>query len=74
MDQSPTKDFIVISGPNSKLFFQHIMNVLELAKVEGVPDEELGHIIRRCITDLKDIRQNVITHRKVELSALKNQL
>lgn len=45
-----------------------LMEVISQAKIEGITDEEAGHIIRNVIIDLRDVRQNVIRFRKVQKS------
>lgn len=50
----------------SDTLVSHVINILELVRLEGVSDEELGEIIKQTVVELRGVRQNVIAHRKIE--------
>lgn len=48
----------------------YTMTIIESARLEGISDPDMVELLRQTITDLKDIRQNLMRHRKVELTKI----
>lgn len=59
-------DSIVRGRKAADVLIEDIIKVLTEAKLKDFTDAEVGMILRDVITDLKDIRQNVLRWRKVQ--------
>ena len=46
----------------------YFITILELAQLEGMKEDEMGEMIKQTIIDLKDVRQNLLRFRKVQMT------